>query len=271
MVRIQQDAITKRINGLQTELDLVSQMAGVAETARQAIRAITFSGQNPLSAFGRFDLQGQDVASLQAQFRGSTGSARAGAANSLIQAIQGRLSSAGDLFQRPSDEYLNAYNEAMAALAEVQGAAQSDAERALQIQTSIEALTAESNGLTQSLVDYTALMNDALDAFNTQALGFYTTLGAQGDAAYSQMEAQGQAMLDVATRGLSVQEAQRNLLIEIRNALQNRDQPTAQIGSGRKDGSTIVVQIGNQQFDAAVVTSIDNNRRVVGQMVATSL
>lgn len=279
-VDLQRRAIDERQAGLQRELDLIGDMKGIAESARQAIRSITFSGANPLSAFGRFDVQGQDVASLQAQFRSSTGGARSSAANSLIQAIQGRLTSAGDLYQRPSDEYLNAYNEAMAALSEVQSAAQSEAERALALQASIEQLAIDSNTLTQSLVDYAAQMQAEVDAFNATALPIYQRLAEQGDAAYGALAAQSSAQLDAVTRGLSIAEAQRQLLVEVRNQLVLLNSPTATIGNNRKNGSdggtgttttTVVVQIGNQQFDAALITSVGNNRRVIGQMLENSV
>jgi hypothetical protein len=272
-VRLQQDALAKRIQGLQTELDLVSQMQGIADSARAAIKAISFSGQNPGSAFARYGMQGDDIAALQNTFRNTTGNQRAGAANSLIQAIQGRLASAGDLYQRPSDEYLKAYNEAMVALSEVQGAAQSDAERALELQSSIEALTLESNGLTQNLIDYTELMNDALDQFNAQALGFYTDLGQQGTDTYALLEATGQAQLDVATRGLTVAEAQRGLLTEIRNLLSsiNDGSGTATIGNGRKpaiDGGTLILRIDGRDIEGVIVDTVRSNRRVINEALS---
>lgn len=275
-VTTQQDVITRRIRGLQTELDLVSQMQGVAEAAGNAIRSISFSGANPLSAFGRYDMQGADVASLQAQFRSSTGNARGNAANSLIQAIQGRLSSAGELFQRPTDEYLAAYNEAMAALAEVQGAAQSDAERALELQSSIEALTTEGNSLTQNLVDYTALMNTALDEFNASALPLYQQLAAQGDAAYEQLEQQATAQLDAVTRGLTIAEAQRELLIEIREQLRQLNDPVVsgdfRRNNALRDEAPIRLELtagGNSLGTYVIRTVIDNGGQIRRELAQT--
>jgi hypothetical protein len=111
------------------------------------------------------------------------------------------------------------------------------------------------------LVDYTALMNDALDAFNAQALDFYTDLGQQGTDTYALLEATGQAQLDVATRGLSVAEAQRGLLTEIRNLLSsiNDGSGTATIGSGRKPGVDAGTPVQIVLDGNVIATSIINN------------
>lgn len=271
-VDIQQRAISARTEGLQRELELLGDMRSVADSAAAAIRALTYSGSNPLSAGGRYDLAGRDIESLKTRLAGASGADKGNIANQLIQALQGRLSQAGELFQRPDDNYLAAYNETIRMLAEVEGIAKTDAERAIELQAQIEALTVEGNALSQSLVDYAAQQEAAQREFYASVLPMYEGLGNQGELTYALLEASGQAQLDVASRHLGVAEASRNLLSEMLGALNELRAPSGTLGGQRKGGGgeqVVVIQIDGREFGRAVVNSVSDNRRVVAQLVAS--
>jgi hypothetical protein len=266
---LQTRAIDMRREGLEAELALLGDMAGAAESARAAIRSLTFSGANPLSGFGRLNLAGADVESLRTRLQTAQGGDRANIANQLIQALQGRLSQAAELYQRPSDEYVSLYNETMRYLGDVESLAQTDAARALALQEQIQALTVEQNALTQNLIDYTAQMNADIQAFNDTMLPIYQRLESQGLVAYDAAER-------AAAAQLAVLGTQMDLLSDIRSVLREiRDKPNTPTTSGvtlkgASDRTPVVLQVDGRQMDAWLVVASGENARAIKQKLETA-
>lgn len=267
-IALQSQVFDQRREQLQKELDAFSAMASVADQVRSAIKSIQYSSANPMSAFGRFDVMGQDIGQLQGLFRSSTGSTRAGYASQLVTAIQGRLSAAQDLYQRPSDEYLNAYNEAMRALSEVQSAAEDDARQAIKLQEQIEALNREQAALQTTLVDYSAQQAAELTSLNEVAAMYYKILAEQGDAAYA-------AQIDTANRQLNMMVTQAELLSQIRALLQEvlTPSPTGQLNGQFKGAAAPIVidlQAGGLPLGQFVINTIAGNATSVRRSLALS-
>lgn len=267
-IALQSQVFDQRREQLQKELDAFSAMANVADQVRGAIKSIQYSTANPMSAFGRFDVMGQDIGQLQGLFRSSTGSTRAGYASQLVTAIQGRLSAAQELYQRPSDEYLNAYNEAMRALSEVQSAAEDDARQAIKLQEQIEALNREQAALQTTLVDYSAQQAAELTSLNEVAAMYYKILAEQGDAAYA-------AQIDTANRQLNMMVTQAELLSQIRALLQEvlTPSPTGQLNGQFKGAAAPIVidlQAGGLPLGQFVINTIAGNATSVRRSLALS-
>lgn len=149
----QQEALEAQRRALEEQLRIAQAWVGVLESADDLIHQLTQSSANPMSGFGRMALLDADIANLQQQFAAG-GSPEV--AEQLMQLLQERLQLAGELFDRPSGEYLAIYNNTLAELAAIREAAVGPAELAAQLQ-------AELNALQQGTTD-------AVNSFSSQTL-----------------------------------------------------------------------------------------------------
>lgn len=213
-----QTAAATRKTALQNEIEAIKQQIGLmqsfqqlASQARAAITALSLSGSNPLSVFGRFGMAGENVQSLLATYRNATGQDRITAASNVMQALQSRMALAGEAYQRPSDEYQAAYNEVVTAYSEIADSAQSEADRLYKLQEEIDSKTAEILKIDEEIkrviekqVDYSGEMNAALEAINAQAYAQYQILDAIGQESYAQSERHNLELLNALTGGDSI-------------------------------------------------------------------
>lgn len=251
----QQAAIQAQLQALQEQLAIAQQWVGVLNQARSFLDQLTFTASNPLPAGARLGAFDQRVTDLRAQLETATGGQRAQIAQELLQALQGRLSLAQEQFQRPTQAYLDVFNETARETARLRDIAAAEAARAEQIQAEMAALqaaTAEGVGaisdtlyylsseertrlgqieveraaLQQELIDIDAEMQAQLEDLNATARAQYEWAQQQGEQLQATRHAELLAQLNEITGGLSADAylAQRldettDLLTQIRDGI----------------------------------------------------
>lgn len=201
----QASARQAEIAGLQQQLQLSQQWVGVLNQAQQMMDAMRYTGVNPLSAAARLSFATNDSDSLLEQFRSMSGQGKIDAANKLLPLLQTRLGLLGETYQRPGLEYEGGFNEISAALAEVSGYAQTEAQRALVLQSRIADLQATANSYAASTADASAFAAAELQALNEQYRTQAEQMEAAGIAAYEQAERTAREQLEAVTGGVSVE------------------------------------------------------------------
>lgn len=166
----QEEMRRAELERLQQALGIAEEFKRVLDDAERMVKELTFTSANPLGGFARLDLLGNAISQAEARVAGSSGSDRAAAASELLDLLQQRLGLVQQegLFQRPSGEYLDVYNDTLRRIAQVQGVAQPEADRALDLQQRIADLSQQTTDAIVSMatggVRYTADEQARLDA-----------------------------------------------------------------------------------------------------------
>ena len=138
----QQAAADAARAALEEQLRIANEWLGVLDSADQLIRELVQSSANPMSGFGRLALLDADIARAQQDFAAGQSPE---AAQELMQLLQQRLQLAGELYDRPSGEYLAIYNNTLRELSALREAARGPAEQAALLQAELNALTQAGN------------------------------------------------------------------------------------------------------------------------------
>lgn len=270
----QRAAIASRIDGLNQELAILQNMAGVRDRAADAIKQLTFSGANPLSAQGRFAIAGADVTALQAAFRTATGDRQAQLGSQIIDALNQRFAINGEINQRSSDEALAVYNETIAGLAEVRDVAQTEAERALNLQARIADLQTQANGIG----DYgNAIAESVGNVIDSDLLAMYERMEEIGNKAYEEQQLQAQEQFDYLKTQTELQRESRAELQRIREAIEkgNDAAPVTIVvnppsGSARGDVIVLTPSELADTIDDAVNQYVSANASRISRTLAAS-
>lgn len=137
-----QAALDAERRALEEQLRLAQEWIGVLDNAEQMIRNLVQSTANPLSGFGRLSLLDADINRVRGEFAANGSAATA---NELAELLQQRLQLAGELFDRPSGEYLAIYNNTLRELSAIRDAARGPAEQAALLQEQLNALQQAGN------------------------------------------------------------------------------------------------------------------------------
>lgn len=192
---------------LQQQLGIAEEFKRVLDDAERMVKELTFSSSNPLGGFARLDLLGNAIAQAEQRVAGSTGSDRAAAASELLDLLQQRLGMVQQegLFQRPSGQYLDVYNDTLRRIASVQGVAQTEADRALDLQ--------------QRIADLSQQTTDAIVSIATGGVRFTADEQARIDAIAAEEAERQEALARLAEEEAALQqelvEIQRRLDTEI--------------------------------------------------------
>jgi len=184
----QQSAMEARRAALQAELAIAQRFASVLQQAQQLIDQMRLTGISPLPTSVRGDMLEGDIASLRSRYASATGEQRADLAGQLVSLLQQRMQFAGEIYQRPSAEYQNAYNRTMLELSSIRDEAQTEAQRAISLQEQL-------NGLQEGT---TVAVNTSSDRM--------AYLSAQETARLAEIETQ-RALLDAEMRVIDIKEA----------------------------------------------------------------
>lgn len=288
-------AAEARIAALEEELALAEQFKGLAESARGMIDEMRLTAANPLSVHGRLAMSGDDVARLREEYAGASGTARIGAGERLIDALRTRLSLGGEGFQRPSPEYQAIYNEVIAELTAVQASAQSEAERAAELQTQIVELQRQAAAYQGSIASSSAASQGYLDQLNAEARAYYEYAEAEGARLFEEQERQHQEQLDAITGGMEpelyiaqLQSQTVDELKEIRKAIREwldtvgaivGAEPGGGAGEGGAGGGRpspeseqkIVLEVDGQVLGSVIVPTIDKRIRQSGTVIKRAI
>lgn len=299
----QQAAIQSRIQGLQTELQLAQQWAGVLSTAQQAIDKMRLTTSSPDSIFGRLSSSSGDVDGLLGRYRGASGASRVDLANQLMAAVNTRQGLGQEAYQRPSAEYLAEYNKNIAILYEVKADAKTEAEKQTDLQSRIEQLTVLGNSYAQSASVAANQSSAALDAIYAQARDLAIWAQDKYDLAATEQTNILNDQLAVYTGGLDVTLYTAKVNSEMRDFLESIDAKitafmtggalaagntggAAVNGGGSAGGAVvtgggsaggevitetpIIFQIGDTTVDKIVVSSIGRQASTVRRDLARS-
>ncbi len=235
---------------LQAQLELAQQWVSVLDRARQLQEQMTFGSGNPLGAQARYALLGTEINAVQGQLAGATGSQQAQLAQRLLELLQQQGGMAQELFQRPGENYLEAYNEIMRRIAGVRAIAEPEADRAEQLQEQIAAAGENTYGAVVAQTDLLAYLSqeerdrleaiaeeeeaaraeaeERLAAADAQAREYYEWAQAEGRDIQNEQRDLLQSQLDLITGGTPVDQfiaaraaASEGLLREIRDDIRN--------------------------------------------------
>lgn len=266
----------------QSELELAQQWVGILGQARQQLDAMRYTATNPLSATGRYAFAKTDSNALFEQFRSLQGQAKLDAASTLLPLLQTRLGLLGDTQQRPSAGYQAGYNEIVAMLTEVEGYAQTQDDKAAQLQLQLNALQAEGNAIGAQSFDAQLTSNSLLDELNA-------TYNQQLDWAEEEWQRQNaeeqrrhQELLDTYTGGEALDVFNTRIASEARDLLRRIadavEHPNAAPGSGttgKPTGTPVdaspggdVVIVNNTVLDGRVIDT--TTRRITRDELANS-
>jgi hypothetical protein len=170
-----------RIETAQKELQIVQQWKSVLEAAQQQITAMQLSDTNPLSAPGRFQLAKTNVDAARAAYEAAAPADKANAANKYLAALQDELKLLPEVFQRPSPEYQDIYNDIIKQLSGVKDSAQTQADRETELTQRLVDLQGEGNAIQSSAASAMQASNAQLDELNAQYVDYLTW--AKGEAA----------------------------------------------------------------------------------------
>jgi hypothetical protein len=215
-----------RVQASQTELQLVQQWQQLADQLTKQIDAMRLTGVNPASAAARLQLSQGDADAARAAYEHASGQGRVDAAGRYADALQTELGLLGDVFQRPSPEYQSVYNDIISQLTAVRDQAQTEGDRAEDLQAQLVMLQQQANSVGQASFDVQAATDAAMSSLNEEALGYYTYAEQEGQRLYALQQAQQQELLTTITHGMDPnfyiamkQQEAVALLAEIRDAL----------------------------------------------------
>jgi tape measure domain-containing protein len=149
---------------LQRELQVAQAFQGVLQTAETLLSNLRLSSANPLAESARAAMLERDIEAARASYNSATGEERAAAAQRLLELLQQRMQFAQSLNQRPSEEYLRVYNATLAETAGLRAEAQSQADRARQLQEELNALQSANVDATNNVanvIDYVSAADRA--------------------------------------------------------------------------------------------------------------
>lgn len=239
VAQMQQAALDAQRAALQEQLRIAQQWVGVLDQAEQFLERMKFGSENPLGAPLRMELLNQQVEALFAQFRSTTGEEQAGIAGQLLQLLQQQQALGQDLFQRPSPEAIAQYNAILQSIAEIEGVARPEADRARELQEQLAALQEQTvaavNVQTDAMYYLSSEERARLDEIeeerkgwqeqqeevNAQAREWYEWAQTEGRRLQTEQHDILQAQLDLLTGGLPVDQFIAQVQIEARDALLN--------------------------------------------------
>lgn len=219
-----QEAAKARISALQEELAIAQQWGGILSQVRSQLDQMRFGSANPLPTSARLGLVGGDINTLLAQFQAATGQERIDLAQRLMQLLQTQSQLGQEFFQRPSSEWQSLYNEIVSTLSGVGDEAQSQADRAIEIQDEIRRIQEETAARVAALNDRSQAINDQIQSLNDQyselqaaaneqlqaideeARAYYDWAQVQGDELYAMLQEQTQSQLDELLQGRTLNE-----------------------------------------------------------------
>ncbi|MDR3389921.1 MAG: hypothetical protein P4L92_23030 [Rudaea sp.] len=184
------DARQAQIAALQKQLTLAQAWLNVLDSANQMIQDMQTGSSNPLGGFSQLDILSQIIAEKMRAVQSETGTAQATDAQALLADLQKRLQliQSGNLYDRSSGAYMQAYNQTLAQIAQVQGIAGPQASQVDKLQAQIDALNAIKSTISGGFSVNSAALDainaqenalkkqekDQLDALNKQAADYYT-------------------------------------------------------------------------------------------------
>lgn len=206
----------KELEALQEQLRLANEWLDILQRANAQQQAMQFGQENPLGGFGRLDAINQAIAQLTS---GDLSELTAEQAGQLLDLLQQRLQliQSEGLFDRPSDDYLEQYNQTLAMIDMVRGLAEAGSEDADDLQQQIEdlqALIADSFTSTNSALARLSEQEETLraqaqaqmDEMNQQALEQYEWARGEAEANQDVRTEELRAQLEELTGGLDIQE-----------------------------------------------------------------
>jgi hypothetical protein len=116
--------------------------------------------------------------------------------------LQTELGLLGDVFQRPSPEYQAVYNDIISQLTAVRDQAQTEGDRAEDLQAQLVMLQQQANSIGQASFDVQAATDAAMSGLNQEALGYYEYAEQEGQRLYALQVQQQQELLDTITHGM---------------------------------------------------------------------
>lgn len=229
--RLITDVTRERLSALQEELRLAQQWAGVLSSAKRLIEEMTLTRVSPLPTSVRLSMAESETARLTEAFNGASGEEQVQIGEALLKALESQLTLAQEAFQRPSPEYMDAYNAIIKQVSALEGVAQAEADRAAALQQEISYLNDLQVDLLAGIdaqIDYLREVAEVnLAAVNATAIELYRLIQAEGNRAYAQLEAQAQEQLNVLLQGQTYDQfiAERqaetvSLLTQIRDGIQ---------------------------------------------------
>lgn len=204
IAQAQQAAAQARIAALQKELALAQAFQGLVDKTREMIGELKLGGSSPQALSARFALAGSEVERLKAAYDAAKGQDRIEIANQLLAAIATYRGLGEQLYQRPSPEWEATYNDIMRTLTEVQGSAETEAQRTQHIQEQILLVQQQAAAAANSIAVDTSVSSSMLDALNTEALGYYTWAEQQGTRLFTLQEQAFKDQLDLITGGQDI-------------------------------------------------------------------
>lgn len=201
------------LQALQRQLALAQQWVGVLDHAKAMLESMQFGASNPLGGYGQLSALDAAIGNLTG---GGIEQLDADSADHLLELLQQRLQliQSQGLYDRPSGQYLDQYNDTLALIAQVQAAAQPHADEALLLQQQIadlqsQTITAVYSGSADITAAENALRREAqqrLDALNAQGLDYYRWAQGQAQDLEDQRTQELMAQLYELTQGLPVQD-----------------------------------------------------------------
>ncbi len=195
-------AIQTEIDGLNKQLEIINAWKSLLDNINKTILDLTTSSANPDDIYARMAIAKGEIDRVKGLYAGATGQEKLDYASQLHELLKEYLSLSQEGYQRPTQEYLDIFNQTIKDLQLIQADATSFANQAVDIQARIEALQAESNNLDKIQIDYTSQMNAEISALKAEAAANYQWLQEQGMKAY-------QEKLDAQ---IAEQEAQKEIL-----------------------------------------------------------
>lgn len=228
-----QAARQREINALQQQLALAQQWVQVIAHAKSLLESLQFGESNPLGGYGQLNALNSAITQLTGQGIDKLDSSNADHLLDLLQQRLQVIQSTG-LYDRPSGQYLDQYNQTLALIEQVRAAAQPGADKATILQQQIADLQARTiSAVSVGTSDITAKEEEVrkeakerLDKINEQARSYYEWAQSQAQLLEDQRAKDLQDRLDILTGGIPVDEfiAQKQaqateLLTDIRDDL----------------------------------------------------
>lgn len=214
------EARQRELRALQEQLRLANEWLSILQRADAQQQAMQFGQENPLGGFGRLDAINQAIAALTSGDISGLSAARAGELLDLLQQRLQLIMSEG-LFDRPSDEYLDQYNDTLAMIDIVRGLAEAGSADAEDLQARIAELQAQlvdtnsagfssTNSALARLQEQEEILRAQaqaqLDELNAQALAQYEFARDEAEANQDARTLELREQLELLTGGLDVQE-----------------------------------------------------------------
>lgn len=156
----QQAVLEAQRNELQRQLEIAQRFASVLQQANQLIDQMRFSNSNPSPTSVRANSLEDEITALRARYAAAQGGERADLAGQLITLLNQRMQFSGELYQRPSAEYQDAYNQTMRELTGLRDEAQTEAQRAISLQEQLNALQEGTTSAVNAASDRAAFLSD---------------------------------------------------------------------------------------------------------------